>query len=77
MNSMSIDWAQLINWIVAGAITAIFLLIGFLVQKKYEQRKKEEERKKLQRKKRRMPPRKRETDYYESFMAVATSPQEQ
>ena len=45
---MNIYWLQLINWIVAGAITAIFVLIGYFIQKKYEQRKKEAEKKRAE-----------------------------
>ena len=36
---------QWINWIIAGVITAIFVLVGYFFQKKYEQRKEQVEKK--------------------------------
>ena len=42
---MRIDLLQWINWIIAGVITAIFVLVGYFFQKKYEQLKEQVEKK--------------------------------
>jgi hypothetical protein len=40
---MWIDWLQWINLIVAGAMTALLVLAGYFIQKKYAQGQKEAE----------------------------------
>jgi hypothetical protein len=45
---MWIDWLQWINLIVTGAMTALLVLAGYIIQQKYAQGRKEAEKKRAE-----------------------------